>query len=1185
MEDINSLFNKGPVVLFKWKNTAGWPVEAVSDNVVTLLGYCPEEVTSSDFEYQKLLHSEDQKRVSNEVRENTTIGAHDFSHQPYRLITKSGEVIWVNDQTHIIRSENGEATHYVGYIYDITSQIESEAKLKTIQHKLKSTLLSIDDLILVIDENGFFSEFYSSDKDENLYQSPDQFIGKHFKQVMPEDNAKLIAEKMEAIKTLNSPISFDYDLTINDSVRYFNCKITSNGDKEGGTNKYTFVIRNITEQKLFQERVQEYYKLFSKSNDLLAISTFDGKVEVVNPLWERKFGYTQDHINEKGFLFFVHPDDQDHAFYELNRIRTDRPDAVKFDCRVKTKNGPYVWTEWVSTIDYENKKVYSVIRDISDAKEDQARAQRISDGLFNLVKKSLLLSASIDDFLKTVAMDACDLLQLDRFTYWTNEADKAITCSVCYDVIQGDYITLPDILVERYPNYFKAVGSQRIMSSNQPRGDARFEELTEDYFDPHQIKSTMDASIIGEGGLEGVLCAETITSERRWTSGDKRDLSSIAEIIRTALYINRKNISENELRKSQQLMHALADHMPGLVYIKKPGGQHIYGNNTTLQYFGLTQEEYCKTTSHDILGQKLADRLAADDMECISTNKTIFRQPQDPDGKEIYYDEYKFPIKISGEDPLVGGIVINMTEQRIAQQQIIESQAKYKLLVEFTNAVHWKLDVDKGEFTYMDEKILELTGYPASEFKNMDAWAAKINSAERENIVATRSFLSEQGKDHELIYRSIKPNGDTVWIKDSVTVLMEDGKPTYLVGYMIDITAQKQAEEELIRFTKLQTLLMDLSLGYINMPNNQVHDSVNETLKKLGEFVGVDRAYIFEYADDYRSSTCTNSWIKEGVEGIKINHPFEMSGLEEYIDAHISGSDYQIADIDTLENAMIRDNYKSFNIKSMFTMPLMLQDKCIGFVGFDAVETKKKFTPRETDLLKLFAELLVNLRQKVSYETSLVQKQEDLQKALREKNTLFRELHHRIKNNLQLISSLMFIKLDKVTDKQTSEFINESITRILSISKIHDQLLKIEEVYELDIKAYLEELTANIMSTYCDNTALYPLKVSIDQAKFHIDDALMIGLFINEAVSNSIKYAYAPQIGGEISIELKISPDNEVRFTVADKGKGLPFSSFDEASQSNGIQLMKVFVEQLKGSLSLDTSVGTAYNITFVKRR
>ncbi|GEM_PF-5377220 len=1446
MKGIEALFDKGPVVLFKWRNAPGWPVEDVSNNVHNLLGYTSKETTASQFEYGKLIHSEDIVRVTEEVTQYSQAGALDFSHQPYRLITKDGSLIWVKDQTHIIRNDEGLITHYTGYIYDITEQVSSENELRAAKEKLQATIDSIGNLIFVLDESGNYLEFYVSDDTESLFDGPEFLLGKHYSEVMPSEIAVLIEEYLSLTAESGTPQSFEYQLTVRGKVRSFSCKITASTNHRNGTNKYTFVTSDITETKASEKKIKEFYELFSKSNDLLVISDFEGQVEAVNPRWNEIFGYTLSDINEKGLLHFVHPSDKRQVYVALKRIRTDHSDLFKIDCRVIAKNGTFVWLEWVSTLDYDNKKVYSVARDITEIKSDQEKTDALSNGMFHLTQKSQLLNSTLDEFLAEVAKASCDLLEIDRFTYWKIQGDN-MSCICCYDRVQNGYITLPQISMVDCPKYFRALKNQRIVSSPDPPSDPRFAELTDSYFNPHEIKSTMDTSIIGDKGPVGVLCAETISHRRYWNSSDEKDLSSISEIIRNAINIDEKNATYAALRRSEQLMSALTDRMPGLVYIKEPDGKHLFANSTTLDFFDMDLKTYQNMTHHDLFDKEFADKLSSDDIYCVNTGETIYNEVKDPQGADEYYEEYKFPIELKGSPPLVGGIVLNTTERIRARQELEASESKYKMLVEFTNAVHWKMDLKSGVFTYMDEKMLELSGYPASEFKTMEDWASKIHPDERESTASTCSLLSSQGKNHELVYRNIKPDGSIIWIRDSISVLNENGKPSHLVGYMIDITeeikselrlkasesrfralvnniqvgilvqdheskillsnpralellglkeeqllgksaydpdwnitrpngtdfpneelpvpvairekrpvnsvimgvfranlddrvwlqvdanpqisdngtvgevictfvditkriaaqeernesllnlqlaeqiaeigywsydpvedlqvwsdqvyrifevskedydpkyggqsyrmspedferltearekaikdgtsyslelkfkfnadrykwvqiicetsnieghdqyfsrgtiqditSKKLVQEKLVEFTKLQSLLMDLSSNYINMPSEKVDQSVNDTLHRLGEFAGIDRAYVFEYSPDFNVSICINSWIRPGIRKIELNKPFTMTGLEEYVQAHLSGNFYQVPDIEQESNEKIKQNYKAYNIKSLISVPMLQDGLCIGFIGFDAVRTKRSFNPREVDLLKLFAELLVNLRQKVRYENSLKAKQLDLEAALSEKDTLFKELHHRIKNNLQLVSSLLYLKLDSVSNPQLSAFINETIARILSISKIHDQLLRIEEVHELDIKNYIEDLTRNIVNTYSKDQALYPLKIKVDHANFHIDDVLLIGLLINESVSNIIKYAYSYEVGGPIEISLTLSTDNSVELTITDFGKGLPFDSLEDATQSHGIQLIKVFAEQLKGTLSLSPIQGTSYQVRFVKRR
>jgi two-component sensor histidine kinase len=210
----------------------------------------------------------------------------------------------------------------------------------------------------------------------------------------------------------------------------------------------------------------------------------------------------------------------------------------------------------------------------------------------------------------------------------------------------------------------------------------------------------------------------------------------------------------------------------------------------------------------------------------------------------------------------------------------------------------------------------------------------------------------------------------------------------------------------------------------------------------------------------------------------------------------------------------------------------------------------------------------------------LKEQEENLEKVIEQKNTLFKELHHRIKNNLQLVSSLLNLKSMSIEDEHLKTFARETDTRIKSISKIHDQLLKLEEIDRLDLKAYLEQLCENLLHTYTLEPSRYEIQYDLVPLKLHIDKALILGLITNEIVSNALKYAYPRDQGGEIYLKLKKKQEGYL-LMVGDHGVGLKSHPTTSGAPSLGLELIRHFCMQIEANLEETTEQGVHYRIEF----
>lgn len=167
LEQERHMFLSGPVVVFKWKNSEGWPVVYISPNVKDVLGYTDKEFLSGAVPYTGIIPDEDIGRVSEEVLINSENGADSFEHKPYRIIRKDGKMVWVSDHTTILKDEEGNITHYLGYLVDITERKQTQLALQESENLLNDVFESIRDGISVLDTdltilrlNGVMKEWY-----------------------------------------------------------------------------------------------------------------------------------------------------------------------------------------------------------------------------------------------------------------------------------------------------------------------------------------------------------------------------------------------------------------------------------------------------------------------------------------------------------------------------------------------------------------------------------------------------------------------------------------------------------------------------------------------------------------------------------------------------------------------------------------------------------------------------------------------------------------------------------------------------------------------------------------------------------------------------------------------------------------------------------------------------------------
>ncbi len=208
--------------------------------------------------------------------------------------------------------------------------------------------------------------------------------------------------------------------------------------------------------------------------------------------------------------------------------------------------------------------------------------------------------------------------------------------------------------------------------------------------------------------------------------------------------------------------------------------------------------------------------------------------------------------------------------------------------------------------------------------------------------------------------------------------------------------------------------------------------------------------------------------------------------------------------------------------------------------------------------------------------------EEQIRESLREKEILLSEIHHRVKNNLQIISSLLSLQSAHVDDPKIVDALRDSQDRIRSMALIHEQLYQSDDLSRIDYADYLKSLAKALTQTHGNRIGSVQISVHASHVFLDVARALPCSLVINELVSNSLKHAFPPQCAGEIRVEFLRKDAQSYTFAVQDNGKGLPDGFDYRNTASLGLQLVVNLVEtQLRGSIEVLHKNGVTFRATF----
>ncbi|MCC7550105.1 MAG: sensor histidine kinase [Methanobacterium sp.] len=243
------------------------------------------------------------------------------------------------------------------------------------------------------------------------------------------------------------------------------------------------------------------------------------------------------------------------------------------------------------------------------------------------------------------------------------------------------------------------------------------------------------------------------------------------------------------------------------------------------------------------------------------------------------------------------------------------------------------------------------------------------------------------------------------------------------------------------------------------------------------------------------------------------------------------------------------------------------------------MEHRNPVTDRERRVYTIFAKKLETALNNASNLQEKIVAEKELKKSLNEKELLLREIYHRVKNNMQIISSMLSLQTNYVGDESIN-VIQETQNRVKAMAMVHEELYHSKDLTRIDFADYMRSLIFDLFYFYNVDTRRVNCSMVIDDVFFEIETAIPLGLIVNELVSNSLKYAFPEDSNGNITVKIQNHHDH-YQLYVMDDGVGISEDVDLNTTNTLGFQLVKALTRQLDGEISLDRKDGTEFKIVF----
>jgi len=607
------------------------------------------------------------------------------------------------------------------------------------------------------------------------------------------------------------------------------------------------------------------------------------------------------------------------------------------------------------------------------------------------------------------------------------------------------------------------------------------------------------------------------------------DIIELQSTIDLALY---QHQMEKKLRESEERFKNLYEETPLPYQSLNKDGMILEINQSWINLLGYSKEK--------VIGQHFCEFLAPGFDDHFKENFPKFMDPNKicseefkmvkEDGNIIHISYHgQIGCDSKGNFKQTHCMFHDITHQKEIENALRESEAQFRFLTHQMNDIVWTMDLSLRT-TYVSPSVFKVLGYTVEERMKQEiheqATPESLNKIQ--SVFVQELVLEQEGADPnrsiQLELEAYHQDGSTRWLESVVSAIRdENGALAGFHGVSRDITPRKNAEALFKESETTYRGLLDSIVEAVYVHNQE------------GEILDVNQGAVDMYGYT-REEFLGNTPSFLGAEGKN-----DMDETFKTIQKAFEGEPQTFEWWGKRKNGEIFPKEVSLYNGTYFGQPIVIA------IARDITQRKES--------------------------------ENRIKDTLKEKDILIQEIHHRVKNNLQIINSLFNLQTVDIKDPETIHIFTESQNRVKSMAMIHENLYQSADLHQISFPEYVENLINNLFLTYNISQSQVKNTIQVEDVKLNIETAVPCGLIINELVSNALKYAY-PTGNGKLELVLKSTSPGYL-LTISDDGVGFSKDLDYKNTTTLGLQLVNNLVRQLNGKIELDTSSGTKFTINF----